>query len=253
VDLESAEPIDACGLGVRSANGNVTTNQTIRWIVKPAVFVAALGPTGWLVWAVLTGNLSPNPLSDITNETGLWALRFICITLAMSPVRRLTGWNALIRFRRMTGLFAFYYGTIHFLIYVIADRFAGLDFPDGIVAWSTARNLVASVSADIYKRPFITIGFTTLMLLLPLALTSTAGMIRRLGGKRWQALHRLVYVAGITAVVHYWWLVKADIRSPQRYALVVAVLLMFRLVWARRHVTAPTSRRPQALTDSSRI
>ena len=144
----------------------------------------------------------------------------------------------------MTGLFAFFYGSMHFLTYVIADRFAGLDFPDGIVAWSTVTNLIASVGADIYKRPFITIGFTTLMLLLPLALTSTAGMIRRLGGRRWQALHRLIYVAGVTAVVHYWWLVKADVTSPQRYALIVGVLLMFRLVWARRQASAPASKSP---------
>jgi sulfoxide reductase heme-binding subunit YedZ len=225
----------------------VTINQAVRWIFKPAVFVAGLGPTAWLIWAVLTGNLSANPLSDITNETGIWALRFICITLAITPLRRLTGWNVLVRFRRMTGLFAFYYGSLHFLIYVIADRFAGLDFPDGIVAWSTVRNLVASVGADIYKRPFITIGFTTLMLLLPLALTSTARMVRRLGGKRWQALHRLIYVAGVTAVVHYWWLVKADIRSPQRYALIVGVLLAVRFVWARRQATAPTSARAQTV------
>src|SRR5262245_15123504 len=145
----------------------------------------------------------------------------------------------------MTWLFAFYYGSLHFLIYVVADRFAGLDFPDGIVAWSTVRNLIASVSEDIYKRPFITIGFTTLMLMLPLALTSTAGMIRRLGGKRWQALHRLIYVAGVTAVIHYWWLVKADITSPQRYALVVGGLLAFRFVRARRRAAAPTPVRPQ--------
>ena len=117
----------------------MTSNQTVRWVLKPALFVAALGPAGWLVWAGLTGNLSANPLSDITNETGLWTLRFLCITLAITPLRRLTGWNAVIRFRRMTGLFAFFYGTLHFLTYVIADRFAGLDFPDGIVAWSTVR------------------------------------------------------------------------------------------------------------------
>jgi methionine sulfoxide reductase heme-binding subunit len=222
----------------------VTSNQAIRWILKPVVFVSALGPAGWLLWAGLTGNLSANPLSDITNETGLWALRFLCITLAITPVRRLSGWNAVVRFRRMTGLFAFFYGSMHFLTYVIADRFAGLDFPDGIVAWSTVTNLIASVSEDIYKRPFITIGFTTLMLLLPLAVTSTAGMIRRLGGRRWQVLHRLIYVAGVTAVVHYWWLVKADVTSPQRYALVVGALLMFRLVWARRQAASPAPKRP---------
>ena len=222
----------------------MTTNQTIRWILKPVVFLAALGPAAWIVWAGLTGHLSANPLSDVTNETGLWALRFLCITLAVTPVRRLTGWNAAIRFRRMTGLFAFFYGSLHFLTYVIADRFAGLDFPDGIVAWSTVTNLIASVSADIYKRPFITIGFTTLMLLLPLALTSTAGMIRRLGGRRWNLLHRLVYLTAMLGVLHYWWLVKADVTSPQRYALVVALLLMFRVIWARRQASAPAPKRP---------
>jgi sulfoxide reductase heme-binding subunit YedZ len=222
--------------------------STVKWVLKPAAFLAGLLPVAWLVWAGLTGNLSANPLSDITNETGVWALRFLCITLAITPFRRLTGWNVVIRFRRMTGLFAFFYGSLHFLIYVIADRFAGLDFPDGIIAWSTARNLIASVGEDIYKRPFITIGFTTLMILLPLAITSTAGMIRRLGGRRWQALHRLVYVAAVTAVIHYWWLVKADISSPRWYAVVVAALFGVRMWWARSkapvRITARTVTRP---------
>lgn len=221
----------------------MSSSQVIRWIVKPAVFLAALGPLAWIIWAISTGNLSPNPLSDVTNETGIWALRFLCITLAITPFRRITGWNALIRFRRMTGLFAFFYGSCHFLIYVIADRFAALDFPDGIVAWTTVTNLAKSVAEDIYKRPFITIGFTTLMLMLPLAVTSTAGWIRRLGGKRWQALHRLIYAAAIAGVIHYWWLVKADVRSPQRYALVVGVLLVFRLLWSRFH--SPVATRAQ--------
>src|SRR6267378_2317521 len=116
--------------------------MTIR-ILKVCAFAASLGPFVWLVWAALTGNLSANPLSDLTNETGVWTLRFLCITLAITPLRRLTGWNVVIRFRRMAGLFAFFYGSLHFLIYVIADRFAGLDFPDGIVAWTTVRNLIA--------------------------------------------------------------------------------------------------------------
>ena len=204
------------------------SDRTVRIVLKPLVFLASLGPAAWLVWAAITGNLSPNPLADLTNETGVWTLRFLCITLAITPLRRLTGWNGLIRFRRMTGLFAFFYGTLHFLIYVIADRFAGLDFPDGIVAVSTIRNLVKSVGEDIYKRPFITIGFTAFMCLLPLAITSTTGWIRRLGGRRWQALHRLVYAAGIAGVVHYWWLVKADVRRPETYAAIVAILLAIR-------------------------
>src|ERR1051325_10554861 len=119
-------------------------------VAKVSVFLLSLGPFAWLVWAALTGNLSANPLSDITNETGVWTLRFLCITLALTPLRRLTKWNAAIRFRRMAGLFAFFYRTLPFLPYVIVDRFAGLDFPDGIVAVSTIRNLGASVAADIY-------------------------------------------------------------------------------------------------------
>jgi len=208
-------------------------------IFKPLVFVVSLGPAAWLVWAALTNNLSVNPLSDVTNETGVWTLRFVCITLAITPLRRLTGWNTLIRFRRMTGLFAFFYGTLHFLTYVIADRFAGLDFPDGMVAWSTLRNLGRSVGEDIYKRPFITIGFTAWLTMLPLALTSTAGMIRRLGGRRWNRLHRLIYATAIAGVVHYWWLVKADISRPRNYAIVVALLLGARLLWAWRRRSVP--------------
>ena len=211
----------------------MTTQNVLRFVVKPAVCAAALGPLAWLVWAGLTANLSVNPLSDLTNETGLWALRFLAISLAITPLRRVTGWNWVIRFRRMLGLYAFFYGVLHFLVYTIADRFAGLDFPDGMASWTTARNLAASVGEDIYKRPFITIGFTALMLMLPLAITSTAGWIRRLGGKRWNALHRLAYVSGIAAVVHYYWLVKADVRSPLLYAAVVAVLLGARVYWAR--------------------
>jgi sulfoxide reductase heme-binding subunit YedZ len=210
----------------------VNQTQAIRWILKPVAFVAGLAPFGWLIWAIFTNNLSVNPLSDITLHTGDWAIRFICITLAITPLRRLTGWNALIRFRRMAGLFAFFYATTHFLIYVIADRFAGLDFPDGIVSFTTVRALVASVGEDIYKRPFITVGFLTWLSMLPLALTSTTGWIRRLGGNRWQALHRLIYATGVAAVVHYWWLVKVDTRPPLRYGIIVGVLLAARMIHA---------------------
>lgn len=220
--------------------------SVITWVLKPAVFLAGLAPTAWLIWAGLTNNLSANPLSDITNETGIWALRFLCLSLAITPLRRLSGWQPIIRFRRMMGLFAFYYGSLHFLIYVIADRFAALDFPDGIVAWSTVRNLIASVAEDIYKRPFITIGFATLMIMLPLAITSTAGWIRRLGGKRWATLHKAVYVAGVTAIIHYWWLVKADTSSPFRYAAIIAVLLGLRLFWAKAKATVPARVRQAA-------
>jgi sulfoxide reductase heme-binding subunit YedZ len=207
--------------------------------------LASLGPFFYLVWAALTAHLSANPLSDLTNETGIWTLRFICMTLAITPLRRLTSWNVLIKFRRMAGLSAFFYGTMHLFTYVIADRFAGLDFPDGMLALSTARNLARSMGEDIYKRPFITIGFTAWISMAPLAITSTAGWIRRLGGKRWNRLHRLVYLTGLLGPLHYFWLVKADIRRPLIYASVVAALLATRVFLARirRPAPSPSARR----------
>ena len=175
----------------------MTENQITRWLLKPAVFIAALVPAAILIyltwtayrgspsaWPALTGNLSANPLEDITHRTGDWALRFLCITLAITPLRRLTGWNGAIRFRRMMGLFAFFYATLHFLTWAILDRYISLDFPDGPWASSAVRIFAASVVDDIYKRTFITIGFAAFVALWPLALTSTAGMIRRLGGRR---------------------------------------------------------------------
>jgi sulfoxide reductase heme-binding subunit YedZ len=224
----------------------------LRWVLKPAAFLAALIPAAWLVWALggifgywtPPSDLSPNPLSDITHQTGVWALRFLCITLLITPLRRLTGWNGAIRFRRMTGLFAFFYATLHFLIYAIADRLLSLiDFPQGIVSRDTAMRWAAAVGEDIYKRPYITVGFIALVLMVPLAITSTAGMIRRLGGKQWRMLHRLVYVSAVGGVVHYWWLVKADVSRPRNYALIVGVLLLFRVVWAAMHRKRPAAKR----------
>jgi sulfoxide reductase heme-binding subunit YedZ len=214
----------------------VTEHQLTRWVLKPIVFLACLSPAVYLVWALLTGNLSANPLSDVTNETGVWTLRFLCVTLAITPLRRLSGWNGAIRFRRMIGLYAFFYGTLHLSTYVILDRFAGLDFLNGVsvatvVSWTTVRGLAISIAKDVYKRPFITVGSLAFVSMLPLAATSTAGMIRRLGGRRWQALHRLVYVSGVAGVVHYLWLVKADAGRPQRYAVVVGLLLLLRAYW----------------------
>ena len=213
--------------------------------MKPLVFVAALVPFAHLLWRGFNGDLTADPLVEITNQTGIWTLRFIVITLAITPVRRLSGWNTIIRFRRMLGLFAFFYGTLHFLTYLIADRFASLDFPDGFVAWSTVVNLMASIWEDIAKRPFITVGFIAFMSMVPLALTSTAGSIRRLGGRNWQRLHRLIYATGIAGVIHYWWRVKADTLHPIIYASLVALLLGYRLVrvfnrsrWQRRLVQA---------------
>jgi sulfoxide reductase heme-binding subunit YedZ len=210
-------------------------------------------PAAYLAWALVAGRLSANPLSDVTNGTGDWTLRFLCITLAMTPLRRLTGWNAVIRFRRMAGLFAFFYGTLHLSTYVILDRFASLDFPGGFswagaVSWRTLSALAMSVGADIYNRPFITMGTLAFVSMVPLAATSTAGWIRRLGGRRWQALHRLVYVSAIAGVIHYYWLVKIDVTRPQRYALIVGGLLLARLYWAR---TKPPTRRPPPLRPSA--
>jgi sulfoxide reductase heme-binding subunit YedZ len=213
--------------------------------LKPLVFAAALVPFALLIWRGFTGNLSADPLAEITNETGIWTLRFIAVTLAITPLRRVSGWNPIIRYRRMLGLFAFFYGTLHFLTYVIADRFASLDFPDGFVAWSTVVNLLAAIWDDVAKRPYITVGFIAFVSMIPLALTSTAGWIRRLGGRNWQRLHRLIYLTGIAAVTHYWWKVKADTLHPAIYAAIVAVLLGFRIVlaikrsrWQRQPVQA---------------
>src|SRR4051812_4757373 len=167
----------------------MAADRWIRRVAKPMVFAAALLPLTYLMWRAFHNELGANPLEKITHDTGDWTLRFIVMTLAITPVRRLTGQNWLIRFRRMIGLFAFFYGCLHFLIYVVADRFAGLDFVDGIWAWSTARALAASIWDDIYKRPYITVGFIGFAAMAPLAITSTAGWIRRLGGRRWNRLH----------------------------------------------------------------
>ena len=210
-------------------------DRTVRFVLKPLVFLASLAPATWLAWALVTANLSANPLSDLTNETGVWTLRFLCITLVITPLRRISRWNQWIKFRRMAGLYAFFYGTLHLLTYVIADRFAGLDLHNRIVAWTTLSSLANTVWDDISKRPYITAGFIAWATMVPLTMTSTAGMIRRLGGKRWTLLHTLVYATAVLGVVHYWWLVKADIRRPVAYATLVSLLLTFRVYWKRVH------------------
>jgi methionine sulfoxide reductase heme-binding subunit len=208
----------------------MSRDRLIRWVAKPIVFAAALVPAAFMIWAALHGQLGADPLKEITHETGDWTINFVVITIAVTPLRRLSGWNALIRFRRMAGLFAFLYGSLHFLIYVIADRFAGLEFRNGIWALSTAGELAASIWDDIYKRPYITVGFTGFVAMIPLAITSTTGWIRRMGGRNWNRLHRLVYVTAVAGVIHYWWLVKADIRYPAIYATLVTLLLGARVV-----------------------
>jgi sulfoxide reductase heme-binding subunit YedZ len=178
------------------------------WL-KRGVFVIALVPAIALVVGAFTDDLGANPIEYITRETGSFALTFLIITLAVTPLRRLTGWHELIRLRRMLGLFAFFYASLHLLTWVVLDQFFAV--PDMI--------------EDVVKRPFITAGMATYLLLIPLALTSSAAMIRRLGGRRWQQLHRLTYLAAVGAIVHFWWLVKADVREPQRWALALSVLL----------------------------
>ena len=188
-------------------------------VARLLLFAAALVPAGWLVWGLLTDRLGANPVDAITDETGTWALRFLVLTLAVTPVRRLTGWHALVRLRRMLGLFAFFYAALHVLTYVWLDHL--FDVP--------------AIAADVVKRPFVTMGALAFVLLLPLAVTSTAGWIRRLGGRRWQMLHWLVYPAAVAAVVHYLWLVKLETDRPLRYAAVLAILFAARAgVWWRR-------------------
>jgi sulfoxide reductase heme-binding subunit YedZ len=184
-----------------------------RW-AKVTVFALCLAPALLLVWKGFTGGLGANPIEFITHTTGDWILRFLCITLSITPLRKILRLPELIRFRRMLGLFAFFYACVHFLIWFVLDKFFD---------WG-------EIAKDVVKRPFITAGFTAFVLLIPLAVTSTTGWIRRMGGKRWQMLHRLIYVSGIAGVVHYYWLVKSDIRLPVMYGAIIAVLLMYRLI-----------------------
>ena len=193
----------------------------VRWALKPLVFTACLWPLAYLIWGLLTHGLGANPIRAITLETGTWTLRFLVITLAITPLRRLSRWSDAIRFRRMLGLFAFFYGTLHLTTYIWLDQF--FDVP--------------SIVKDVMKRPFITVGFLAFLGMLPLALTSTAGWIRRLGGRNWQRLHRLIYVSALGGVLHYWWSVKADVQRPQIYATLIGVLLLYRLAVAYRRRT----------------
>ena len=203
--------------------------KTDSWLraAKPVVFIAALVPLAFLVYNVLTGHTSANPAEDIQLTTGLWAFRFLLATLTITPIRRLTGWNRIIQFRRMLGLFAFFYGSVHLLSYLAFDR----SFAFG------------EVLGDIAKRPFITAGMAAYACMVPLALTSTKGWIRRLG-RRWQVLHRLAYLSGAAAALHFIWKVKVAIGEPVYYAVVLVILLGFRLMWRFRPVSVPPSRRP---------
>ncbi len=195
------------------------TLRQIRLIWKPVVFLLCLVPAALVVTDAfeITGRLGANPIEEIQDRFGIWAIRFIMITMAVTPLRHLTGWNWLLRFRRMLGLFTFFYVLMHFLTWLILDQSL----------------LLSAIAEDLTERPFITIGFTALVLLTAMAVTSTNGMRRRMG-RRWQKLHYSVYVIGLLGVWHYWWQVKKDAGDAQIYAVILAVLLGFRIWWKLR-------------------
>ena len=203
-----------------------------RWMKLP-VFILCLTPALLLGRRGFNRGLGANPIEFITHATGDWTLRFLAITLAVTPLRKLLRWPELVRFRRMFGLFTFFYGCLHFLTYVWLDKFFDL----------------AEIAKDIIKRPFITVGFTAFILLVPLAITSTVGWIRRLGGKRWQMLHRLVYVSAVAGVVHYYWLVKSDITWPVFYGAIVTLLLAYRAASKLLGIVRAASHRAMPLKE----
>jgi sulfoxide reductase heme-binding subunit YedZ len=187
-------------------------NRLISLLGKPLLFAASLLPLAWLFWLGWREELGANPIETLSHHTGDWSLRFLLLTLAVTPLRRLTGWNGLQKYRRMLGLFAFFYACLHVGVYLIFDQFFD---------W-------ASIVEDVVERPYLTVGFAGWLLLIPLAVTSTPGMMKRLG-RRWQRLHRLSYLIGVLGVLHYLWLVKADLREPLMYAGVLMLLLGYRL------------------------
>lgn len=203
-------------------------------LTKMIIFLAALIPLGRLGWKALHDGLGANPIEVITHSTGDWTLILVLTTLSITPLRRITRQYWLIGIRRMIGLFAFFYGVLHFTTYIWLDKFFDLH----------------EMFKDVAKRPFITVGFSAFVLLIPLALTSTAGWIRRLGGKNWLRLHRLIYLTGILGVIHYIWLVKADLRKPLEYAFALSILLLYRIVmWVaemRKNTAVPARPRPPA-------
>jgi sulfoxide reductase heme-binding subunit YedZ len=193
-------------------------------LVKRLAFVVSLIPAGWLAVRFYRMDLTANPVDYITDFTGDWSIAFLIISLGVTPLRRLTRWNDVVKLRRMLGLFAFFYATLHLLTWVVIDKYFGTDTLTMAVAWMVE---------DIFKRPFITVGMATWVILFLLAITSNLRSIRLLG-RRWQQLHRLVYAAAIGAVIHFWWLVKADITLPRRWAVALAILFAVRAWWMLR-------------------
>ncbi len=214
---------------------NVT--QRYRYLYKPLVFVAGLAPLAWMICGALQlfgASLGADPVKKLEHECGKTALNFLLLTLAVTPVRTLTGLPQLLRLRRMLGLFAFFYAVVHFTVYLVLDLELNL----------------RTVGADIVKRPYITVGFTALLLLVPLALTSTNAMMRRLG-RRWQSLHRLIYVIAALAVWHFYWQVKRDVREPLIYMGILALLLAYRLARWRAPRAARATPAAAAVTSRS--
>ena len=188
-----------------------------RAAAKAAIWASALTPAAWLVWRATQGELGANPIEEVLHRTGWWGLVLLTTTLAITPVRRLSGWHQIVRYRRLVGLFAFFYLTLHFGTYLVLDQW---------LAWSY-------ILEDIAERPFITVGFSAWLLLLTLAVTSTRGWIRRLG-PRWQRLHRLIYLASALGVLHFYWKVKADTREPLIFGVVIGLLLLVRVPAVQR-------------------
>jgi len=213
---------------------NPTPRQTTA--LKSVIFVLALVPFARMVYLTLAGQLV-EPLEFITRGTGDWTLYFLCFTLGVTPLRKLTKWNWLIKLRRMIGLFAFFYVSLHFLAFFWFDHFFDLQ-----EMWK-----------DVLKRPFITVGFIAFVLLIPLAVTSTNGMVRRLGGKRWQWLHRLVYVVAPLGILHFWWMKagKHNFTQPIIFGLIVAALLLVRVYWSRSKAKANASAKPLAAAQAA--
>jgi sulfoxide reductase heme-binding subunit YedZ len=190
-----------------------TCERTIRTrYLRPLLFLLCLIPAAALVWSIASGNLGANPPEEIRDCTGIWTLRFLLMKLAITPLRRLTRWHNIIKIRRMLGLFSFFYATLHFVSYVWLDQFFAL----------------TEMIKDLTKRPFIMAGYSSFVVLIPLAVTSTRKWILRLGGARWQLLHRLIYVSAVAGILHYFWRVKLDVGQPIIYGIVLAVLLILR-------------------------
>lgn len=207
----------------------------LRKTGKPLVFAASIAPLMFLLWDAFTREPDIVYFNGIVRSTGYWSLRFLCLTLAITPLRWLTGWHFLIKFRRQLGLFSFFYGVVHTAAYIVLDRVAGLNAQARADLWLGAEQTIAAIGLDL-RYPFFWIGLLALVLMVPLAATSTAGMIRRLQGRRWQALHRLVYLAAVASVLHTYWPL---ITRMHRYFIILGVVFVLRLAraYARRDVS----------------